>query len=269
VSLAESLPVMGDVHDPAMSPQQLSTGCSTSAVATRHSLVRLQREWNRLRVTPQAVATARGWRLRVERLDSLDDVLGAAGFGHTDRSADCDDDLVRELLLIARVDPLAARVLLQRLLPGLGSIARRRLRRGGDPMATIDDLLAAAWTVICTFPVERRPTFLVAGLLRDAEYHAFRRGQRRRADIVAVAPERFDQSAAPAPTATAADELGELLAEAAQAGLADDDLALARRLAAGATSAELAAEARVTDRTIRNHRTAMLYRLRAFAMAPT
>ncbi len=267
VSRAESPPVRNQADDPAMSPQRLSTPCSTSPARTRHSLIRLQREWDRLAVSPHAVATARGWHLQVARLDSLDDLLLAAGYGQSGRRADHDDEIVRQLLLVARSQPLAARVLLQRLLPGLGSIARRRVRFGGDPVAAVDDLLAAAWTVICTFPVERRPTYLVAGLLRDAEYHAFRRDQRRRTPVIAVAPERFDESPAAAPQLTAADELAQLLADAARAGLDDDDLALARRLAAGATSAELAAEAQVTDRTIRNHRATMLYRLRTVANA--
>lgn len=252
-----------------MSSHLISTARSSGSAPTRHSFIRLQREWDRLSRSPRAVAIARGWHLQVERLDTLDDLLVATGYGLTGRSADADDDAVRHLLVAARAHPLAARILLQRLLPGLGAITRRRLRHGGDPMATVDELLAAAWTVIRTYPVERRPTYLVAGLLRDAEYHAFRRDHRRRTLAVTVAPDHFAESAAAPPAVSAADELAQVLDDAARAGMAADDLALARRLAAGATSAELAAEAEVTDRTIRNHRTAMLYRLRAIALAST
>jgi DNA-binding NarL/FixJ family response regulator len=51
--------------------------------------------------------------------------------------------------------------------------------------------------------------------------------------------------------------------------MSTDDLVLARRLAEGTTTAQLAAEAQVTERTIRNHRAAMLYRLRSIALAST
>jgi DNA-binding NarL/FixJ family response regulator len=46
-----------------------------------------------------------------------------------------------------------------------------------------------------------------------------------------------------------------------------DDLELARRLGAGASTAELAAERNVTDRTIRNHRAALVRQLQAVAAA--
>jgi DNA-binding NarL/FixJ family response regulator len=107
---------------------------------------------------------------------------------------------------------------------------------------------------------------VVAGLLRDCEYHAFRRHRRRKGVFLPVPNERFTDSAA-AETDDAGVELRRLLDDAARAGLSTADLVLAQRLAEGTTTAQLAAEAQVTERTIRNHRAAMLYRLRSIALA--
>jgi DNA-binding CsgD family transcriptional regulator len=233
---------------------------------TRHTLVRLQREWGRLNRSPRALSAARSWSLCIEHFASLDDLLVASGFGQVARAADHDDALLGDLLAAARHHPLAARVVLQRLLPGLSAIARRNTPVGTELVGSIDDLLAAAWTVIRTYPIDRRPTFVVAGLLRDCEYHAFRRHRRRKAVFVPVPNERFADSAA-TETDDAGTELRRLLDDAARAGMSADDLVLARRLAEGTTTAQLAAEAQVTERTIRNHRAAMLYRLRTIALA--
>lgn len=277
---AESRRERRATHRSAMSPQHdhatPSTRTVTSATATaappapsaptRHTLVRLQREWGRLNRSPHALSTARSWPLRIERFESLDDLLVASGFGQVARAADHDDALLGDLLAAARHHPLAARVVLQRLLPGLSAIARRHTHVGTELVGSIDDLLAAAWTVIRTYPIDRRPAFVVAGLLRDCEYHAFRRHHRRKAVFVPVPNERFADSAA-TETDDAGAELRRLLDDAARAGMSADDLVLARRLAEGTTTAQLAAEAQVTERTIRNHRAAMLYRLRTIALA--
>lgn len=264
---------MHRAHSPAMSPRQHHPDdpvpdrpAPAATRPTRHTLVRLQREWRRLSRSPQALATARSWSLRVVAFDSLDDLLVATGLGCTDRPADHDDAVLADLLVAARCHPLAARVVLQRLLPGLSAIARRRTPRDSTHLVSVDELLAVAWTVICTYPIERRPCFVVSGLLRTCEYHAFRRPHRRKAHIVPVPNERFALRAAPEDD-EAAIELRSLLDDAARAGLSADDLVLARRLAGGTTTAELAAEAQVTERTIRNHRAAMLYRLRRIALA--
>ena len=266
---------MSPQHDPAAPSTPPVTGAVRGAVAattpagpTRHTLVRLQREWVRLNRSPHALSAARSWPLRIERFESLDELLVASGFGQVARAADHDDDLLGDLLAAARTHPLAARVVLQRLLPGLSAIARRHTRVGTELVGSIDDLLAAAWTVIRTYPIDRRPTFVVAGLLRDCEYHAFRRHRRRKGVFLPVPNERFTDGAA-IETDDAGTELRRLLDDAARAGMSTDDLVLARRLAEGTTTAQLAAEAQVTERTIRNHRAAMLYRLRTIALAST
>jgi DNA-binding CsgD family transcriptional regulator len=236
---------------------------------SQHSLVRLQREWGHLARSPQALAAVHGWALHIVPFRSLDDVLVAAGLGLHGRAGDRDDELMGQLVRLARDHTLAGRIVLQRLLPGVSSIARRRT---GAAHTTVlldvtDNLLVAAWSVIRTYRVERYPTYIVPSMLREIERRTFRPDRRRRVELVAVGDEVLDGTAAVEPPPTAAHELAELLADAARSGLDVADLELVRRLAAGTSTAALAVERAVTDRTIRNHRAAVVYRLRAVALA--
>ena len=252
---------------------------------SRQVIGRLQTEWEHLSTSRSAIDAARAWPLPVQHFDTLDDLLRAAGLGRT-AAGDADDDLLGALVSLAAGDVLAARVVLQRLLPGIVAIGRRRAA-GLDRTALIDDLLATAWTVIRTFPVDRRPRFVAVNLLRDVEYRGYRQPLRRRRAPMAVPDHLLDQKRLtrvadhstndPANNPandpangvtngmTARQELDDLLLLAEQAGLGDADLALARRLGRGDTPAQVAADLEVTDRTIRNHRRQVVHRLRAIA----
>jgi DNA-binding CsgD family transcriptional regulator len=232
-------------------------------------LIRLQREWGHLARSPEALAAANGWALHVVPFRSLDDLLIATGLGMRGRAGDHDDELVGQLIVLARHNVLAGRIVLQRLLPGLAAIARRRTMGSHTTvlLETTDELLAAAWAVIRSYRVERYPAFVVPSMLREIERRTFRPERRRRFEMVAVGDEVFERTAAPEQHPTAAQEVADLLADAARSGLDPADIELVRRLAAGATSAELAVEHDVTDRTIRNHRAAAIHRLRAVALA--
>jgi DNA-binding CsgD family transcriptional regulator len=235
---------------------------------SRHLLVRLQNEWNRLSSTPSAVHRAQSWGLRVERFDSLDALLCHVGYGYGAGRHD-DDEALGQLVAVARGDELAARVVLQRLLPGIASIARRRATSAGSRNGydTTDEVLAAAWSVIRTYPVDRRPHFVAANILRSINYVAFESGGRRKCTMVPQPMHTFDRRAADELPRSSADELADLLELADAAGLDPGDLELARRLGRGDSTADLARELNVTDRTIRNHRAALTQRLRAVALA--
>src|SRR6187431_3745906 len=95
-----------------------------------HLFARLHQDWARLTSSRSALRTARSWPLSVERFESLDELLGHVGFGRVQAIGSHDDDgVLGELLVLARTDELAARVVLQRMLPGLASIVRRRTDR--------------------------------------------------------------------------------------------------------------------------------------------
>ena len=155
---------------------------------------------------------------------------------------------------LARTDDLAARIVLHRILPALMSIARRRGRiHPHGPYAAMEELLTTAWSVIRTYPSDRRPRKVAANLVRDCEYHAFVRPQRlRRAEEIPVEDMRIiaDTPTDPEP----ADELDEVLDDALAAGVSERDIDLLRALASGTSSAELAEILGVSPRTVRNWR---------------
>jgi hypothetical protein len=240
-------------------------------------LVLLDHEWQVLATDGVARRRAAGWGVVDPSRHHLDDssiltaVLHAAG--HRDdrgRVAPDGDDVLRRLVVLARADDLAARVVVQRVLPGVASFARRWAWTS-DASSAADELIGALWEVVRDFPVERRASPAAAGLLREAEYRAFRRARRQKVQLVSRDPgDRFwstHRFAVATHETDPASELDELLVDAARRGLDPDHVALVRRIATGADQASLAREFGVTDRTIRNRRDAAVRELRALAVA--
>ena len=240
-------------------------------------LARLHREWNVLALRPALVHRASGWGLGIP-VRTLDDIVEATGFwsrrearlaaiaaepGDRERGAGASGNAVMaRLLVVARTDDLAARVVLQRLLPGLIAGARRWARRAEGGPEALDDLLSVAWTVIRTFPVERRPVHLVANLLRDAEYHAFVRAHRRALVHELIPSDALDRPAAPEQLEPMV-ALAEVVAAART--LSERDRRLVRLLANGTPIGEVASAMHVSVRTVGNHRDALVHRLRQAA----
>ena len=141
-------------------------------------------EWERTARSPRAVGRANAWNLPGEPVSHLDEIVVRSGFrGPTD----CDTADAYLLALVARAasDPLAARIVLQRLIPSILSIARRRGRRySGGIDGAIGDLVTQAWFVISNYPVERRPRKVAANLVRDIEYMEYVAGKRPRKTTV-------------------------------------------------------------------------------------
>lgn len=225
---------------------------------------RLQHDWERLRRCPDHVVTARGWRVTHVEFDDLHDLLVLAGYERRDDPAA--DAVLLRLVLLARAEPLAARIVLQRILPGLLALVRRRShqRRGSD--GVFEELAAAAWIVIRDYDPRRRPSYLAAALISGADHLAFGRELRRRDPVDPCDPHQLDLVIDPAPP-TAADELAVVLTEARDAGVGDDDLALLRGLVDVGGPAALANELGVTSRTVRNRRDRVTDRLRRVALA--
>lgn len=226
---------------------------------------RIALEWSRLRLRPTVLADAGRWGILEAPIRDLDEVLTAVGY-ETGRDPAADERL-RRLVLIAADDELAARVVVQRIVPGLLAVVRRRRRQGVGPEA-LEELLGAAWIAIRTFNPHRRPTCLAAALISDADYRAFRSTRRRRSagerptDLSADA-DQLGTTSAPNPGI----ELAELFALAAESGVPDADLELMRQLLAAPTVNELARELDITPRTVRNRRDRIALRLREVALA--
>ena len=136
---------------------------------------RLAREWHRLRTRPEHLDSARRWGLVDHRVASLDEILHAVGYERPPDPAD--ERRLRRLVELAATDELAARVVVQRILPGLLAVVRRR--RGASDNV-FEELLGAAWIAIRTFNSARSPRSVAASLISDADYAAFRAAGRRR-----------------------------------------------------------------------------------------
>jgi DNA-directed RNA polymerase specialized sigma24 family protein len=130
----------------------------------------LDREWDGIATGPLARRTVIRWanaHQALAGLVDLDDVLAAR------RQAGRADPILRALVTMAADDDLAARTLLQALLPGLVHLARTA---GNDDHDAVEELISLAWERIRTYPVGREGS--VAGnVLLDVKkrYRAHRR----------------------------------------------------------------------------------------------
>jgi hypothetical protein len=237
----------------------------TSLPNHRYLLTRLQREWNVLSSRRSAVARASSWRLTPRALSSLDELLVLTGLGPgpVDPSS---DDTMRQLVALARHDDLAARVVLQRMLPGLSRCAKRNSSGFDTRLDALDELLSEAWTVIRSFPIEHRDRYVIKNLLRDCEYRAFVKARRRMLVQDATDPSRLDRAVEPdegagEPLIT----IVELLGAARRAGMSTADVDIVVALLNVSTVKQAASALGVTDRTVRNRRRAVVHQLRALA----
>jgi DNA-directed RNA polymerase specialized sigma24 family protein len=238
-----------------------------SAARSRHVLRRLQHDWDRDRHHPDRLAAARGWHLVDGPITSLDDVLVAVGLGT--RHDPQGNERLRRLVTLAPHDDLAARAVLQRILPNLSAVARRHHagRSPGHPevLELLEDLVATAWTVIRTYDPGRHPSSVAEALADDCRLRVLRAGARRRWTVEYVPSRQLDRSAHDPVEPIA--ELCNLLVDARRAGLSDDDLAFVRTYVSAGTTRDVAAALQVTERTVRNRRDAVVARLRVLLAA--
>jgi hypothetical protein len=219
---------------------------------------RLQRDWNRLRYRSRQVERALEWAVTDVVFDDLDGLLALAGF-RTEGTGET-EAVLRRLVIRAADDELAARIVLQRVLPGLMAVVRRRHARSGDDM--LEHLVAAAWIAIRTFAPNRRPACLAAALIDEADHACFcRPGRRMSSTEVTFDPARAtgmpDER-----NVSACEELARVLADARAAGVPADDLELVRHLLRTGSPGQVARDLQVSARTIRNRRDRVTLRLR-------
>ena len=184
---------------------------------------------------------------------SVDDSVGA--LYETLRAAGrLDDTILLALVELARSDELAGRIVLQHLLPALISNARR-YRSYTDRTDPITQIVPAAWLAIRSYDVDRRRHHVAASLISDSVFQAFRRQLRRcAASEEPTAPMSFANAAHHDGPANALDEFVTVLRDARRAGVAAYDLDLLRQLVRVGSPSVVAAQRKVTPRTLRNHR---------------
>jgi hypothetical protein len=237
----------------------------TSLPNHRYLLTRLQREWNLLSYRRSAVLRATAWKLTPRAISSLDELLILTGLGPGPMDP-TSDEAMRQLVSLARYDDLAARVVLQRMLPGLSSCAKRNSSGFDSQLDALDELVSEAWTVIRSFPIERRDRYVIKNLLRDCEYRAFLKARRRMLVQEVTDPVHLDRAVESDDSAVEAMiTIVELLSLARAAGMSADDIDIVVALLNTSTVKRAATSLGVTDRTVRNRRQAVVCRLQAMA----
>ena len=155
----------------------------------------------------------------------------------------------------ARTDPLAGRVVLQALLPGLKNQASRLLFEASEREELWSLLLGNLWVRIRCYPLERRPDHIAANLLGDTVQATVRQLERARRARRHLPSEPFAEDAA---AAGGGGEVLRLLADQVRAGVlstAEAELIFKSRIA-GFSVAELAAQQQLPYITLymRRHR---------------
>ena len=219
---------------------------------------RLDRDWLCLRTHRPSLARARSWQLLPAPVSvvDLDQFIVATQHDGGDEA----ERLLAGLVLVARSDDLAARIVVQRLLPGLVSHSSRYRFRcdGADP---IDIAVPALWMAITRFAVERRPRHIAASLISDAISLGFRQSSRRSVPLEPMEPNAFDHRPLVAHEPTI-EELAAVVALARQQGVAKEHLDLLRHLLRAGSPTQVAIDRGVSTRTVRNHRDRAIRRVR-------
>ena len=245
--------------------------------AATEAMARWATDWAWWQSCPEAAEAVARWRRRQPCLATcatVADVVEVCGW-RRDVPQETADACLAALVDEARHgDNAAARVALQRVLPGLARrAAYRRLGSARPRIDILDDLAAAAWTVITRYPMRRRPSKIAVNIIRDADYQVFGYTPFA-ARAVPVSPERMDwlteapvgldgrpAGSSPSPHL----QILELLAEAVESGFPrSDGQLLAELFGLGLPTSELGARHGVTARTIRSRRSAALRRLVAW-----
>lgn len=172
------------------------------------------------------------------------------------------DEILRHLVGLALEDDLAGRIVLQRILPGVISGARRWTTRdrAADP---VDVAIAAAWLAIRGFDPHRRSCLVAPALVADSLWIGFRREARRKADQDLPLPsDILSERPAPEHRLDPITALAGTIRAAGRAGVPAKDLELVRHLARSGSPSATAVQRGVSPRTIRNHRDIATARIR-------
>jgi len=254
--------------DDAATTRRRTAAVSRPEIARHTSalLSELDREWARMRRRPQVLREVRSWSSDpvlapiVADVRDLDDLVGATQ-PHVIGVRDS-DEVLRRLIARARDEELAGRIVLQRILPGLISRARRwdGHRRGPD---ACDVVIGAAWLAIRRYDVGVRSLHVAPSLIADALWIGLRRGSRRKVEQEIPVPGSVLMARpAPAHEATPIAALAGTLRAARRAGVPSADLDLMRHIVVAGSPSKAARQCKVSVRTIRNRRDTAAYKIR-------
>jgi DNA-binding CsgD family transcriptional regulator len=247
------------MHDLSDRPSPSRASGTVGDPAARHpAALQLAREWQRSRRRPDHLRHIACWGVVHLELTDLDDLVRLTSPDDTEA-----DVLLRRLVEVARHDDLAARIVVQRLLPDLERVHRRRRFRYRSEV-DFGDLLSTTWAAIRTYDPGRRPSRIARALVDDVEYREYRAPFRRLGRPLPADPSRFDELVG-ADVSAASDELEAVLADAGPLEAHEHDLL--NRLLSGRMAIDIARELDVTPRTVRNRRDRLVGKLREVSLA--
>ena len=232
---------------------------------TNSPVAKLVKEWHLISSRRHEVDVVNSWKLPGGKVVNLDQVLVRAGF-NTARDDSHGDSYLWLLVKRASVDELAARIVLQRILPPLVAIARRRgqIIDGGIDGA-IAEVLPTAWTVIRQYPWHRRPHKVASNLVLDSEYFAFVQANRaKKVKVFAVEPNLLSQLVSEPETCEFPQEISleSLINLAISRGIEPRHVEVLRAVASGQTAATIAKHYGIAERTARAWRALAISELR-------
>lgn len=176
------------------------------------TLTKLDREWDAIKASPASRAALLRWGQREPALDELNDL------GHLLDKRTSPEEAPAILSALARLaahDELAARTLLQALVPGLLRLASTVCR---DDPTSFEELVAFAWERIRTYPQSRSGS-VAANVLWDVRkaYRRHRAIEAPRSDC--DEPENLAAGPSAEETALAGLAVDDLLAVARESGV--------------------------------------------------
>ncbi|MGI8683173.1 MAG: hypothetical protein ACR2JO_13810 [Mycobacteriales bacterium] len=149
--------------------------------------VRLEAEWSGIAVSARMRAALITWTCRHPQLAGLADGEQLRAVVHDRGQLDRADTILSALAVEAAADggddPLAARVILQLLLPGVVSLQRRLAGMIVDAEDRDAQVLYAVMETIRSYPWRRRPQRIAANVLLDSHMR-IRRGRRQTAEVL-------------------------------------------------------------------------------------
>ncbi|HLU43555.1 MAG TPA: hypothetical protein VKZ67_00815 [Natronosporangium sp.] len=150
---------------------------------------RLDIEWQQLVTSPATARTLAEWSTHEPDLAGYPDLEALRTAIHDRTDLETSDRLLAALTRLAAVtgrdDRLAARVVLQMMIPGAVRLAQRLTTMIGDPAASEAVVFAELTILIRTYPWQRRPRRIAANLLLDCRQRLIRGHHRVRPEVCA------------------------------------------------------------------------------------
>ncbi|HUP68573.1 MAG TPA: hypothetical protein VM142_02040 [Acidimicrobiales bacterium] len=221
-------------------------------VPPEHLFAALDSEWQRLSCSPDSTRRLAKWADEHQALRAFVDLPALVAYVQRRQAPVASDRVLAVLALLARDDELAARTVLQALVPGLRAVAMA-CAWAGEPEEVDAMVVATAWERIRTYPSDARPERVAANIVLDVLKQLCRDRRRRLAEQRAEL--RLATSEEP-PVRSGAEHLLGLLNDAVASGAmtASDASLIAATRIGGVKLRELAPASGLTVRWLRERR---------------